>query len=129
MVSEMGRSRVGVNEQGAIFIGIEIIPELVSVGLAEGFDVHFSDLATRTLLVANSLDIVVAIDVLEHIEISVLRNLLIAELRGSELKVCFSRGHQAIVHLLVRYSTETSTHRLFWARGQSSSWLTKWGFK
>ena len=63
-------------EQGAIYIGTELIPALISRGSAAGFDVHPANRPLSKLAAKNSIDLVVAMDVFEHIDITALRNLL-----------------------------------------------------
>lgn len=52
--------------RGCSYRGSEIDPELVTLGLAKGLDVHLSDVPWPTA----AFDLVVAFDVLEHIELS-----------------------------------------------------------
>jgi SAM-dependent methyltransferase len=52
--------------EGAIYIGIEAISELVLRGSRAGFDVHHSDQCLHDIVASNSLDLVLAFDVFEH---------------------------------------------------------------
>jgi SAM-dependent methyltransferase len=63
--------------KGFEYVGIEAIPELVSRGEAEGFRVYEADSAwTLNGLGHDSLDLVVAFDVLEHMELADVESLL-----------------------------------------------------
>ena len=66
-----------VKQQGAIYAGTELIPELIARGTAAGFDVQSAACPLTNLAANNSIDLVVAMDVFEHIDTSALQNLLI----------------------------------------------------
>lgn len=61
---------------GAIYSGTEVIPELVARGLSAGFDMHLSDGPLLKLAKNDSLDLLWALDVFEHIEANELRAML-----------------------------------------------------
>jgi SAM-dependent methyltransferase len=64
-------------QQGAIYVGTEVIPELIARGIAAGFDVHSADTAVHTLVMPDSVDLLIALDVFEHFETNALRELLL----------------------------------------------------
>ena len=64
-------------QQGAIYVGTELIPELIARGTAAGFDVQSAACPLTSFTTNNSIDLVVAMDVFEHIDTSALQNLLI----------------------------------------------------
>ena len=73
-------------QQGAIYMGTEIIPALIARGSTAGFDVHPATRPLPMFAGENSIDLVVAMDVFEHIDISALCNLLV------EAKTCLRAG-------------------------------------
>ena len=64
-------------QQGAIYMGTEIIPALIARGSTAGFDVQSAACPLTSFTTNNSIDLVVAMDVFEHIDTSALQNLLI----------------------------------------------------
>jgi len=56
-------------QEGAHYSGTEIIPELVIAGQSAGYNVFNGDIGLDSIVEMNSIDLIVAIDVLEHFEI------------------------------------------------------------
>ena len=71
---------------GGHYTGFEAIPELVELGRTRGFDTFHADVAVIDVIAAESLDLVIAFDVFEHLEIEALRSLL------CDAKLCLRRG-------------------------------------
>jgi len=65
-----------VTRKGAVYKGVEVIPELVLRGREEGFDVYQGHLPLSSIAENSSLDIVIALDVFEHLDQSELREIL-----------------------------------------------------
>lgn len=63
-------------DHGALYRGVEVDRELVRRGREAGFDVFMSDEGLNTVVAPESLDVVVAIDVLEHLSRSALLDML-----------------------------------------------------
>ena len=61
---------------GAKYYGIETIPELVDIGKAMGFNTYSSETPWQEITTLSSIDLVVAFDVFEHIEINLLTSML-----------------------------------------------------
>jgi 2-polyprenyl-3-methyl-5-hydroxy-6-metoxy-1,4-benzoquinol methylase len=62
--------------QGFIYKGTEVISELVEHGRKCGFDTHLSSVSLDRISASEPLDLVIAIDVLEHIDRDQLQSLL-----------------------------------------------------
>lgn len=61
---------------GAAYLGVEAIPALVQCGREKGFDVHGDDVPLSAIAAIGSVDVVIAFDVFEHLEIPQLTDLL-----------------------------------------------------
>lgn len=61
---------------GADYRGVEIMPELVQRGREKGFDVFDKDVPLSTVASDSSVDVVVAFDVMEHLDLAELTSLL-----------------------------------------------------
>ena len=72
--------------QGALYVGTEVIPEMIARGRAAGFDEHAADCSLQAIVSNDSVDALVAMDVFEHIEIGALRDLLL------QAKLCLRVG-------------------------------------
>ena len=81
-----------VTLRGAHYTGFEVISELVELGRARGFNTFLADVPIVDVIAAESLDLVVAFDVFEHLEIEELRSLL------QDAKLCLRKGG----HLMAR---------------------------
>lgn len=62
--------------QGANYYGVEAILELVSIGRTRGFNTYASGTPLEEIFEAGSLDLVVAFDVLEHLDIADIKTFL-----------------------------------------------------
>ena len=65
-----------VREQGAVYLGTEAISELVSVALSNGFNVFAADTPFSKIAERETIDVVVAFDVFEHLTLEQLESML-----------------------------------------------------
>lgn len=71
-----GRFAAWARAQGADYKGTEAIPDLVDQGRQRGYTTYAADLPLSSFVAASSLDIAVSFDVFEHIDPTVLKELL-----------------------------------------------------
>ena len=72
-------------KQGSVYTGVEVDPELIRCGRQYGLDVHLGEVPLGSIVADDSLDIVIAIDVLEHLD-------------RSEIGIVLRSAHQVLRH-------------------------------
>lgn len=75
---------------GAQYLGTEVIPELVAKGRDAGFDVHEASIPLDSVASKGDVDVVIALDVFEHLDRGGLRNMLVS------LRDCMKPGSRLI---------------------------------